>query len=105
MLRVKNGLFIKKSVVLLYIWYPRDATFTSNEQVASWAILVCVMGVVFVCSEKVSESACIKFSNFECFNWNAWLEFECLNFIRMLESSYCHFKVKMATRGLAHISH
>ena len=38
-----------------------------------------------------------KVSNF---NLNAWLEFKCLNFIRMVQSSYYHFKIKVATANL-----
>ena len=66
-------------------------------QVVAWAIFVCLMVVVIVCCEEIWENAHIKFPIFESFNSNAWLEFECLDFIRVLQSLYHHLKIKAAT--------
>ena len=58
---------------------------------------------MIVYCKKMLE-AHIKFQNVSklpfFFNLNAWLQFECLNFIRIFESLYDHFKMKMDTREL-----
>ena len=67
-------------------------------------IFVCLMLVVIVSCKKILENTHIKFLNFDFFNSSGWLEFECLNFIRMFQSSCYHFKIKLATETYVHFS-